>query len=435
MAGPRRHQGPGGPRGGYGKPQNLGKTLTRTVKYIVNRPIMLIAALVCVVASALLGVAATYLQKPIFDSLVLALESGQSRVPELVTGCLKLAGVYLCAAVCSYTQANLMAQLAQKGCNRLRRDLFDKLQELPLSYFDAHTHGELMSRFTNDADNVQMALEQSVLQLISSVVTFVGVVAMMLTLSPLLFLASVVMLGCVMAVFAVFGKRSRKFFTRQQGALGAMNGNIQEMIEGMKVVKAFNHEEQAKAQFDALNEDYRSAASQAGFYSSAIMPIASNLTNIGYAVTAVLGGALAMSSGVSAGFTLGSLKVYLDYNRQVTQPVNQISMQMTTLLSAMAGAERIFAVMDAQPEVDRGKVTLVPVENSLLMVKALEAREVPCELHIYPHGRHGQSLADHTVYAEADMHRLSVSCGVWVERCDAWLRRRFLQKQEVPVNE
>ncbi len=360
---PKGPHGPGGPRGGYGKPQNLGKTLTRTVRYIVDRPLMLIAALVCVVGSALLGVAATYLQKPIFDSLILALESGQNQVPELITGCLKLAGVYLCAAVCSYTQANLMAQLAQKGCNRLRRDLFDKLQQLPLSYFDAHTHGELMSRFTNDADNVQMALEQSVLQLISSVVTFAGVVVMMLTLSPLLFLASLVMLGCVMAVFAVFGKRSRKFFARQQGALGAVNGNIQEMIEGMKVVKAFNHEEQAKTQFQALNEEYRSAASQAGFYSSAIMPIASNLTNIGYAVTAVLGAALAMSSGVTSGFTLGSLKVYLDYNRQVTQPVNQISMQMNSLLSAMAGAERIFQVMDAQPEADQGKVTLVPVEK------------------------------------------------------------------------
>ena len=363
MAGPRRHHGPGGPRGGYAKPQNLRRTLARTVKYIVNRPIMLIAALACVVASALLGVAATYLQKPIFDSLVLALESGQSRVPELVSGCVQLVLVYLGAAACSYAQANLMAQLAQKGCNRLRRDLFDKLQQLPLSYFDAHTHGELMSRFTNDADNVQTALEQSVIQLISSVVTFVGVVAMMLTLSPLLFLASVVMLGGVMAVFAVFGKRSRKYFARQQGALGAVNGNIQEMIEGLKVVKAFNHEEQAKARFQALNEEYRGAASQAGFYSSAIMPIASNLTNIGYAVTAVLGAALAMGGGVTSGFTLGSLKVYLDYNRQVTQPVNQISMQMNSLLSAMAGAERIFAVIDAQPEVDQGRVTLVPVDK------------------------------------------------------------------------
>ncbi len=355
--------GPGGPRGGFGKPQNLKRTLARTVKYIVDRPLMLIAALLCVVASALLGVAATYLQKPIFDGLTLALASGQTRLPELVTACLKLAGVYLCAAACSYVQANLMAQLAQKGCNRMRKDLFDKLQQLPLSYFDAHTHGELMSRFTNDADNVQMALEQSVVQLISSVITFVGVVAMMISLSPLLFLASVVMLGGVTAVFTVFGKRSRKFFARQQGALGAVNGNIQEMIEGMKVVKAFNHEEQAKAQFQTLNEEYRAAASQAGFYSSAIMPIAGNLTNVGYAVTAVLGAALAMSSGVNTGFTLGSLKVYLDYNRQVTQPVNQISMQMNSLLSAMAGAERIFAVMDAQPEVNQGKVTLVPVDK------------------------------------------------------------------------
>ncbi len=370
MAETRRPRGPGGPggphggpRGGFGKPKDLRKTALRTVKYIVDRPVLLVAVLACVVAEALLGVRATYLQKPIFDSLTLALASGQSQLPELVSACVQLAGTYLVAAVCAYLQANLMAQLALKGCNRLRKDLFDKLQQLPLRYFDAHTHGELMSRFTNDADNVQMALQQSVIQLISSVVTFVGVVAMMVTLSPLLFLCSLVMLGAVMAVFTVFGKRSRKYFARQQGALGAVNGNIQEMIEGLKVVKAFNHEEQAKAQFEALNEDYRTAASKAGFYSSAIMPIASNLTNVGYAVTAVLGAALAMSTGVTAGFTLGSLVTYLQYNRQVTQPVNQISMQVNSLLSALAGAERIFAVMDAQPEVDEGRVTLVPVDK------------------------------------------------------------------------
>ena len=370
MAETRRPRGPGGPggphggpRGGFGKPKDLRKTALRTVKYIVDRPVLLVAVLACVVAEALLGVRATYLQKPIFDSLTLALASGQSRLPELVSACVQLAGTYLIAAGCAYLQANLMAQLALKGCNRMRRELFDKLQQLPLSYFDAHTHGELMSRFTNDADNVQMALQQSVIQLISSVVTFVGVVAMMVTLSPLLFLCSLVMLGAVMAVFTVFGKRSRKYFARQQGALGAVNGNIQEMIEGLKVVKAFNHEEQAKAQFEALNEDYRTAASKAGFYSSAIMPIASNLTNVGYAVTAVLGAALAMSTGVTAGFTLGSLVTYLQYNRQVTQPVNQISMQVNSLLSALAGAERIFAVMDAQPEVDEGRVTLVPVDK------------------------------------------------------------------------
>ena len=356
--------GPGGPRGrgGYGKPKDLRRTALRTVKYIASRPVLLAAALVCVAISALLGVAATYMQKPIIDSISVAFKQGQTELPTLLTSCLQLVGIYLLAAVCSYVQANLMAQLAQKGCNRMRKELFDKLQELPLSFFDAHTHGELMSRFTNDADNVQMALEQSVVQLISSVITFVGVVVMMVSLSPLLFLATVVMLAAVLAVFTVFGKRSRKYYARQQAALGAVNGNIQEMIEGMKVVKAFNHEAQAKAQFNGLNEEYRAAASEAGFYSSAIMPVASNLTNIGYAATAVLGGLLAMGGG-AAGFTLGSLVIYLQYNRQVTQPVNQISMQMTSLLSAMAGAERIFAVMDAQPEVDRGQVTLVPVEK------------------------------------------------------------------------
>ena len=354
--------GPGGPRGGFGKPKDLRRTMLRTVKYIANRPALLIAALVSVVASALLGVAGTYLQKPIIDGITSAWAAGQANWSGLAACCLRLMGVYLLAAACSYVQANLMAQLAQKGCNRMRKELFDKLQELPLSFFDAHTHGELMSRFTNDADNVQMALEQSVVQLISSVITFVGVVVMMVSLSPLLFLATVVMLAAVLAVFTVFGKRSRKYYARQQAALGAVNGNIQEMIEGMKVVKAFNHEAQAKAQFNGLNEEYRAAASEAGFYSSAIMPVASNLTNIGYAATAVLGGLLAMGGG-AAGFTLGSLVIYLQYNRQVTQPVNQISMQMTSLLSAMAGAERIFAVMDAQPEVDRGQVTLVPVEK------------------------------------------------------------------------
>ena len=368
MAENRKPHGPGGgphggPRGGYGKPKDLRRTALRTMRYILNRPALLAAALVCVVVSALLGVAATYLQKPIIDNIALAFKAGQAQLPSLLGSCLQLVGVYLLAAACAYIQSNLMAQLAQKGCNKLRSELFDKLQQLPLSFFDAHTHGELMSRFTNDADNVQMALEQSVVQLISSAITFVGVVAMMIALSPMLFLASLAMLAAVTAVFLVFGKRSRKYYARQQAALGAVNGNIQEMIEGMKVVKAFNHEEQAKSRFRALNEDYRAAASEAGFYSSAIMPVASNMTNIGYAVTAVLGGALAMGGGGAAGFTLGSLVIYLQYNRQVTQPVNQISMQMTSLLSAMAGAERIFAVMDAQPEVDRGKVTLVPVEK------------------------------------------------------------------------
>ena len=369
--------GPHGPRGGFGKPKDLKGTALRTVKYIAAKPGLLVAAALCVIAEAVLSVWATYMQKPIIDGLANAVKAGQADWPGLATSCAALVGVYLLASAAIYFQANLMARLAQRGCNKLRRELFDKLQQLPLSYFDAHTHGELMSRFTNDADNVQMALQQSVVQLLSSVVTFVSVVVMMIVLSPPMFLVSAVMLAGVTAVFTFFGKRSRKYYARQQAALGAVNGNIQEMIEGLKVVKAFTHEERAKKEFGELNEEFREAASQAGYYSSAIMPVALNLTYVGYAVTAMLGALLAITTGGATGFTLGSLVVYLRYNQQVTQPVNQISMQMTTILSALAGAERIFQVMDTDPEVDRGKVTLVPAEkdaNGTLSVFSGEGR-------------------------------------------------------------
>jgi ATP-binding cassette subfamily B protein len=353
--GPR---GPGGgPRGGYGKPKNLRATILRMFTYIARHPFMLAVALICVVAGSVLNVAATYMMRPIFNDLAAALEQGSAVVPHLLASCLKLLLIYLVSALAVYLQANLMAQLAQKGCNQLRRDLFDKLQELPLSYFDRHTHGELMSRFTNDADNVQIALEQSVVQLLSSVISFVGTVVMMLYLSPILFLVSLVMLAAILIVFQKQGALSRSYYKKQQAALGAVNGNIQEMIEGMKVVKAFTHEEQARNQFHGLNEEYRDAASKANFYSASIMPITAAISNMGYAVTAAVGGALALT-----GFDIGGLISYLNYSKQLAMPVNQISMQMTTLLSALAGAERIFDVMDAQPEPDDGKVTLTPVE-------------------------------------------------------------------------
>ena len=205
--------GPGhGPRGGFGKPKDLKGTTLRMFRYITNRPLLLLLALLCVMAAAMANVAATYLMRPIINNITEAWKSGAVEVEGLLLSCLGLMAVYLVAAACTYLQANLMSRLAQKGCNRLRRDLFDKLQELPLSYFDRHTHGELMSRFTNDADNVQMALEQSVVQLISSVITFVGTVVMMVIISPILFLISLIMLAAILLVFGKRGKQSRKYF-------------------------------------------------------------------------------------------------------------------------------------------------------------------------------------------------------------------------------
>ena len=347
--------GSGRMRGGFGKPKDLKATALRTFSYLTKRPLMLVAALISVILSSLSGVAGTYAMRPIINGLTDAVKSGSNVFPELGKGILLMSLVYVLMAATAYLQANLMAQLAQKGCNQLRKDLFNKLQELPLSYFDQHPHGQLMSRFTNDADNVQMALEQSVVQLLSSAISFVATVVMMLYLSPLLFIITAVVLVLTMFTFKKLGGLSRKFYREQQAALGAVNGAVQEDIEGLKVVKAFTHEDTTKAEFEVLNENYRVAASKATTYSMALMPISAQLNNVGYAITAVLGGVLSVVSG----FDVGGLVSFLSYSKQISQPVNQISMQMTTVLAAMAGAERIFEVMDAEPEIDEGKVTLV----------------------------------------------------------------------------
>ena len=350
---PKGPSGPGGgPRGGYSKPKDLKATVLRTFRYLVIRPIRLVAALISVVLSRVAG---TYALRPIINGLTEAVRSGENVFPGLVSGILLMSLVYVVMAACAYLQANLMAQLAQKGCNAMRRDLFNKLQELPLSYFDQHPHGQLMSRFTNDADNVQLALEQSVVQLLSSAISFIGTVVMMLVLSPLLFLITLAVLAIILVLFQKLGGLSRKFYRQQQAALGAVNGAVQENIEGLKVVKAFTHEDATRAEFNQLNENYRVSASKATTYSMMLMPLSAQLTNVGYAVTAVVGGVLSVLSG----FDVGGLVSFLTYAKQVSQPINQISMQMTTILSAMAGAERIFEVMDAQPEVNEGKVTLV----------------------------------------------------------------------------
>ena len=351
---PRGPHGPGaGPRGGYQKPKHLKKTVKRLLGYLAHRPGLLVLAIACLVVSTVCSLTGSYLLRPIINNFIY---SGATDFKGLALSLLGLLCVYLVGAGATYLQSATMVRLAQKGVNRLRKELFDKLQDLPLSYFDQHTHGELMSRFTNDADNVQLAMEQSVVSLISSVLMFVGVVSLMLFTNPLLFLVTAIILVITILIFIKRGGASRRYYQEQQAALGAVNGDIQETIEGLKVVKAFTHEEAAKEGFRAKNEAYRDAATKANFYSTSIMPISYNLMNVGFALTACFGGLLS----VFAGFDLGGLVIYLNYSRQIGQPLNQISMQLTTVLSALAGAERIFEAMDTPPEADEGLVTLVP---------------------------------------------------------------------------
>ena len=374
MPGPGGPGGPGGrgARGGFQKPKNLGKTIARLMGYLAQKKWPLLIVLVCLLGSVFTNIAgSSFINLVIINNIAGGVYTSPA---DLLSDVLKLLGIYAVGWVCTYGQSGIMVQLAQRGTNRLRKELFDHLQTLPLSYFDQHPHGELMSRFTNDADNVQLALEQSVVSLFSSVLMFVGIVVVMLTVSPLLFLVSVFTLGATFLVFKVFGGRSRRYYQKQQADLGAVNGNIQETIEGLKVVKAFTHEEAAKDLFNSLNESYRASATAANFYSTAIMPIAMNIMNVGYALTAAFGGVLS----IVMGLPLGSFTLYLNYCRQVGQPMNQISQQLTTILSALAGAERIFECMDEKSEVDEGFVTLVPVvrDGNGRMVPAAEGAHV-----------------------------------------------------------
>ncbi len=348
--------GPHG-RGGFSKPKNTKKTIRRLMGYLSQSKLPLVGVFLCLLLSVCTNIGGSYYMRPVINNLVGGVYGGPG---DLLKGLIPLLCIYLVGVAASYLQMAAMARLAQKGVNRLRKDLFDALQDLPIAYYDRHTHGELMSRFTNDADNVQMALEQSVVSLFSSVLMFIGVVGMMIYISPLLFFITLVILGGTFAVFKFMGGKSRRYYREQQANLGKVNGNIQEMIEGLKVVKAFTYEEQAKANFARLNDDYRQAASKANFYSSAVMPIAMNLNNVGYAVTAAVGGLLA----IFGGFDLGGFSTYLNYSRQVSQPMNQISQQLTTILSALAGAERIFEVMDTPAEEDEGQVTLTAVRKA-----------------------------------------------------------------------
>ena len=342
----------GGPRGGYQKPKDMKKTIRRLLTYLTRHKLALAGVFLCLLVSVGSNLGGSYLLRPIINNFIY---SGGRDFAGLALSLLQLLGIYAVGAAASYAQSAAMVRLAQRGVNKLRRDLFDKLQALPLSYFDRHPHGELMSRFTNDADNVQTALEQSLVSLISSALMFVGLVVIMLATNPLLFLITVVVLALTLFLFSRLGGKSRNYYRQQQATLGDMNGNIQEMIEGLRVVKAFTHERAAKEEFQRRNTAYRDAATRANFYSNAIMPVSNNLMNISYALTAAFGGLMS----ILTGFDLGGLVIYLNYSKQIGQPLNQISMQLTNVLSALAGAERMFEVMDTAPEADEGRITLV----------------------------------------------------------------------------
>ena len=351
---PRGGHGHGPGSHGFQRPKDIKGTFRKLMGYVGRYKGSLVLVAVCLVVSSGASVATSYMLKPLLNSYIIP-----GDFPGLFKMLLLMGGLFALSSLCSYAYARIMVHVAQHTVAALRQDLFDRLQELPVSYYDRHQSGDLMSRFTNDIDTISEMLNSSFASIISNVLTFVGTVAMMIVLNPWLTLITFLFLGLMAVVVKTIGGRSRTNFQRQQAALGAMNGYIEEMIEGQKVIKVFNHEHEAITRFTGLNGSYRDAATAAQAYAGMMMPAMGNLSKINYAVTCCVGGLLAIG-GV---FDVGSLGAYLLYVKQVSQPVAQISQQLNMLLSAAAGAERIFAVMDTPAETDEGKTVIVRVEK------------------------------------------------------------------------
>ncbi len=357
MPGPgMKRGGPGGHR--FQKPKNVKKTVLRLFGYLSKRKWLLILVVVMVLLSTLGMVSASYFIRVIVDDyLQPMLTAGPENADfgPLIHMLLRMAVLFALSAAASYGYARIMLILSQSTVNIIRRDLFDAMQDLPISYFDTHTHGELMSRYTNDVDTVRNFLSMGFVQTISSLVSVVATFGMMLLLSFRLTVLMLVAIAVMLVIIKKMGGKSSRYFRAQQKALGAANGFIEETIEGQKVVKVFNHEQKSIEAFSALNDELQNAATSANTYASALMPIMGNFSHVVYAAIAAAGGVFVIGNTLSVGTVLS----FLQYTRSFTQPLTNLSQQFNNILSALAGAERIFDVIDQKPETDDGYVTLV----------------------------------------------------------------------------
>ena len=347
------------PRNMHGpvKPKNAFATLKRIFSYMHGFKAFMVLSVIGIILSSGAGIIGTNLLKPIIDNLDEAFESGIWAKTRFIQLVVSLAVVYAVGALSSFMYMRMMLKISTTTLMRIRNDLFCKMEKLPIRFFDKHTHGELMSLYTNDTDAIREMLSNSVAQFISSAITIVGVFASMLYFSWQLTILVVVMLFVIVKVIGFVGSHSGRGFIAQQKALGRVNGYIEEMIDGQKVVKVFCHEEKADEEFDRLNEELCEAATHANTFANILMPIMNNLSYLHYAVTAIAGGIMAVKG--IGGITIGTVVTYLQLTRSFSQPITQVSQQFNSVLTALAGAERIFAVIDEEPEADDGYVTLV----------------------------------------------------------------------------
>ena len=366
---------------GYKRPKDTKKAIKHLLVYLGHYKLMFMLVALLVLISAGANVAGTYLVKPVVNHFI---------VPGDMEGLLKaviaMGVMYACGALCTFGYNRIMVKVSQKVIQDIRNDLFAHVQKLPLKYFDAHTHGELMSRFTNDVDTVQEAMNNSFAMIIQSFIMLFGTLIMMMVLSVRLSVIVIVFLVIMFFFIKFNSKHSKKYFNRQQEELGKINGFVQEMMAGQKVEKVFNHEQKNFEKFCEMNESFRKESTNALAFAGMMIPTIVSLSYLNYAISACVGGLFTLKGLMD----LGSLSSYLIYVRQSAMPLNQFTQQVNFLLSALSGAERIFDMMDEKPEIDEGSVTLCNAvknaDGSLTECSGYTgvfAWKVPAELNTY----------------------------------------------------
>ena len=352
--------GPGRNAGPRPKVENPGKVLGRILGYVMNLyRIPVIVVLCCIVLAVFAQVQGTLFMQTLIDSYILPMLAEKSNdFSGLAFAILRVAGFYAVGIIAVFVQNRLMAHITQGTLKRLRDELFVHMQTLPIKYFDTHAHGDVMSVYTNDIDTLRQMISQSLPQLVNTIITVVSVFLSMLYLSVPLSVLTLVMVGVMMLATKYLTGNSGKFFLKQQQELGKVNGYIEEMMNGQKVVKVFCHEEAAIKEFNELNDELFHSADKANAYSLVAMPVNGQLGNLSYVLCAIVGGWLAIS-GFGGSLTLGKLASFLTFNKSFNQPITQISMQLNSVVMALAGGARIFALLDAEPEANEGDITLV----------------------------------------------------------------------------
>ena len=362
------------PRGAKPTVANPGKVFKRIIGFVAkNYLLQCIVVLVCIVLTVFSTIQGTMFTKTLIDQYIMPLM--QQTVPDytqLLHAIIRVACFYAVGVIAAYVNTRMMVYVTQGTMRSLRDEIFVHMESLPIKYFDTHAHGDIMSIYTNDVDTLRQMISQSIPQLINSSITIIGVLASMIILNIPLTLLTLVLVGLMLVVTKKATGMSGKYFVKQQKNLGEVNGFIEEMMGGQKVVKVFCHEEENMERFDKINEELCDSSYNANKFANILGPINAQIGNISFVIIAIAGGALAL--GGVGGFTLGGLASFLTFNKSLNMPINQVSMQFNSIIMALAGGERIFRLLDETPEVDDGYVTLVNAVKDGGTIKESEKR-------------------------------------------------------------